>query len=134
MAKRKQAKAEKQSTRGKAAAPATSKKRGPRSQALPGMDQVRNTRLDNLCEGMAEHRRVMNAARTDEQGDIVAALQEMQRKKIGVYRHAGIELARVPGAEKLRVRLTKEEGDADAGDLEDGGEFAEERRAAVAAD
>lgn len=133
MAKTKRARSAKKSAKGKSAAvPATP--RGARSQALPGMDQVRNTRLDNLCEGMAESRRAMAQARTTENGDIVAALQEMQRKQVSVYRHAGIELARVPGAEKLRVRLTKEEGDADADDLKDGGEFADERAAAVAED
>ncbi len=31
---------------------------------------------------------------------------------VTIYKPAGIELARVPGAEKLRVRLVKEEGNA----------------------
>ena len=55
----------------------------------------------------------MNKAKTEEKGLINSALQEMQAKKITTYHHAGIELARVPGAEKLRVRLTKaaDEGD-----------------------
>lgn len=112
------------------------KKTGARSRALPGMEQVRDQRLDNLCEAMAEHRRVMNAARVEEQGDITTALQHMVKKNISVYKHGGIELARVPGAERLRVRLTKEQGDADGGDLETGddGEFANERRAAVEAE
>jgi hypothetical protein len=91
---------------------------GARSQPLPGMDQVRNGRLDGLCEGIAEQRRVMNQARQDEQADITAALPEMQRKGITAYKHGGVELVRVPGAEKLRVRLTKEQGDADGDDLE----------------
>lgn len=112
------------------------KKPGARSQVLPGLEQVRDRRLDNLCESMAEHRRAMNAARTEEVTDIAAALQHMVKKGISVYKHGGIELARVPGAERLRVRLTKEQGDADADDLETGddaggGEFDKERRAAV---
>ena len=112
------------------------KKRGARSQALPGMDQVRDQRLDNLCAAIPEPRRVMNRARVEEQGDVAAALQHMVKKGTSVYKHGGVELARVPGAEKLRVRLTKETGDADEGDLESGddaggGEFARERRAAV---
>lgn len=110
------------------------KKPGARSRALPGMEQVRDQRLDNLCEGMAEHRRVMNAARVEEQGDITAALQHMVKKGISVYKHGGIELARVPGAERLRVRVTKEQGDADGDDLETGGEFDKERREAVEED
>ena len=95
------------------------------------MEQVRNARLDNLCESIADQRRVMNAARQQEQADIQGALQEMQRKGVQTFRHGGVELARVPGAEKLRVRLTTEEGDAGDGDLEPAGEFTEEREAAV---
>lgn len=102
------------------------------------MEQRRNTRLDNYCEAIAEHRAAKNAATLAEAGDISGALQEMQRSSTTVYKHAGVELARVPGAEKLRVRLAKGEGDADAGDLEtgdgdagEGSEFAEDRANAV---
>ncbi len=55
----------------------------------------------------------MNTARVEEQQLIATALQVMVEHKIAVYRHARVELARVPGAEKLRVRMTKEEGDAE---------------------
>jgi len=90
-----------------------------RSEPLPGMEQLRNKRLDNLCESIAEHRERMNAARVEEQSDIVAALQEMQKKNIHTFKHNGVELARVPGAEKLRVRMTKDHGDAGDDDLND---------------
>lgn len=60
----------------------------------------------------------MNRARTEEQALITSALKEMQESGITVYRHARLELARVPGAEKLRVRVTKEQGDADEADFE----------------
>ena len=114
------------------------KKPGARSQVLPGMEQTRDRRLDNLCESIGEHRGLMNKARVEEQGDIAAALQHMVKKNVSVYKHGGIELARVPGAEKLRVRLTKETGDADEGDLaageDDGREFDQERRDAVNAE
>lgn len=109
-------------------------KRGVRSQPLPGMEQARSKRLDNLCESIAEHRERMNAARTEEQSDVSAALQEMQKKGIHTFKHNGVELARVPGAEKLRVRLTKDHGDASDEDLEDGDEFDDERTEATAAD
>lgn len=110
-------------------------KKGERSQPLPGMEQVRSKRLDNLCESIAEHRATMNAARTEEQSDISAALHEMQKKGIHTFKHNGVELARVPGAEKLRVRLTKDHGDAGDEDLDDTGrEYDEERSEAVAAE
>lgn len=83
------------------------------------MQQVRNVRLDHICESIGEARTQMNDAKQEEGGLIQTALQVMQNGKVTVYRHGGVELARVPGAEKLRVRLTKEQGDADAGDLEE---------------
>lgn len=54
----------------------------------------------------------MAAARADEQGSIQAALREMKAKKVGAYKHAGIELAFVAGADKLRVRVTKDAEDS----------------------
>lgn len=91
----------------------SSRPKGPRSQSLPGMSEVRNTRLDNICEGIAEERQQKNAADLEEKQLTSTALQVMQSSKISAYRHAGVELARVPGAEKLRVRLTKETGDSE---------------------
>lgn len=105
--------------------------RGARSTPLPGMEQIRSKRLDNLCESIAEQREKMNSARVEEQSDIAAALQEMQKRGIHTFKHNGVELARVPGAEKLRVRLTKDNGDASDEDLEQSDEFDEERRDAL---
>lgn len=76
------------------------------------MDRVRNQRLDNLCEAISDDRKSMATARADEQGSIQAALREMKTKKIGAYKHAGIELAFVAGADKLRVRVTKDAEDS----------------------
>lgn len=77
------------------------------------MEQVRNVRLDHICESILDERAAKNAATTEEQGLIATALQEMQKKNVTVYKHGGVELVRVPGADKLRVRLSKEDGDAD---------------------
>jgi len=85
---------------------------------LPGFEQVRSAKLDNLCEGLHDCRGTMNDAKQEETGLIQAALQVMVQRGVSVYKHAGIELARVPGAEKLRVRVIKEQGDAGAADLE----------------
>lgn len=82
------------------------------------MEQSRNVRLDNICEGVANERGIMNAASLEEKSLVQSALQVMQAKGIQVYKHAGVEMARVPGSEKLRVRLTKQTGDADENDLE----------------
>jgi hypothetical protein len=91
---------------------------GARSQTLPGLEGTRSTKLDNLCESIAEERDTMNRARQEEADLLKTALQTMVKGNISVYKHGGVELARIPGAERLRVRLVKEQGDADHGDLE----------------
>lgn len=96
----------------KSARAARPRPKGARSQALPGLEQVRDVKLDNLCEGIADTRTQMNAATAEESGLKSAALQRMQARNITVYKHGGVELVRVPGSEKLRVKLTDDEGDA----------------------
>jgi hypothetical protein len=78
-------------------------KRTPRSAALPGMEQVRDVVLDRLCESIGDAR--------DQ-----AALTRMRERKITTYQHAGVEMARVPGEEKLRVRTSKEKATASTDD------------------
>lgn len=77
------------------------------------MEQVRNKRLDNLCEALGEVREQMAQQRADESGSMQAALAEMRAKNLTTYRHAGVELARVPGEEKLRVRTSKAQATAE---------------------
>lgn len=100
------------------------------------MGQARNQRLDNICEAVAGYREKMNAIRSDEKADLGAALTIMRGKKFHAYRHASVELARVPGEEKLRVRTGG--GDATAAVEEEpasdgpgAGEFGEERTEAL---
>lgn len=86
------------------------------------MEQVRDTRLDNLCESIGDTREKLSELRQDEQSDLQAALKRMRERGLTSYRHAGVEMSRVPGEEKLRVRVTSR-GDATAEngpDLEDG--------------
>lgn len=85
----------------------------PRSQTLPGMKRVRDQKLDNICEGIADERAKKNEADTEEKSLISSALKRMQARNVNLYKHSGVELARVPGSEKLRVRLTKDTGDAE---------------------
>lgn len=125
MAKRKAAAKKAKATK-RSKAP-VKKIRSPRAQPLPGMEQVRDLTLDRLCESIGETRDTMNKLRADEAGDERAALQRMRAKELTTYRHAGVELARVPGEEKLRVRTSRaaataetadegEEGDAGTGE------------------
>jgi len=82
---------------------------GPRSQALPGMGQVRNVRLDHFCEAINQSREVMNAERNNDVSYKQGALAEMHTKGIASYVHGGVVLMRVPGEEKLQVRSTPKE-------------------------
>ena len=113
----------------KKAAPTSKARRSrPQSQPLPGFEQVLHSRLDRLCEGIAEVRTEMNEQRTIEGEKCRAALIYMHDHKVTTYRFAGVELVRVPGEEKLRVRTTKEsatlESD-DEGTGQDAGQIAE---------
>lgn len=89
------------------------KPKGPRSQALPGMEKVTDQRLNNLCEAIAEDRKNAAHAHADEVGSTQAALKRMRERGWSIYKHAGVELVFVPGADKLRVRVTKD----DVGDM-----------------
>ena len=70
--------------------------KAPKSKTPPGLEATRSERLDNICEGIAEERARLSAARTEEQQLLSSALQTRQERKISVYKHAGVELARVP--------------------------------------
>jgi hypothetical protein len=75
------------------------------------MEHVRYRELDAFCEGIADARAKKNEAIADEKGYITGALGAMQKRGCVVYKHDGIELLFVPGDAKLRVRLTKDEGE-----------------------
>lgn len=92
------------------------KARRPRQGVLPGHEQVRNERLDALCEEIGDAREVMNKGRAAEGEALGDALSEMHRAGVTVYRHAKIELARIPGGEKIRARTLKETGRASDAD------------------
>jgi hypothetical protein len=78
------------------------------------MEQVRDVVLDNACEAIGEIRDSMAEGRKDEAGHKQTALRRMHDKGLHTYRHAKVELARVEGEEKLRVRTTKETATATA--------------------
>lgn len=93
--------------------------RTPKSQGLPGLEQVRNHTLDRCAESIADCRATINNARQEEAGWIQTAIREMQKiaAELGqstyAYKHAGVELLMVPGDVKLRVRALKDGGEGD---------------------
>jgi hypothetical protein len=98
------------------------------------MEETRIVALDHAAESIAEVRSNMNRLRAEEAADMQQALRLMRQHGRTAYRHAGVELVRVPGEEKLRVRTSRDaataESEPDEPGLEDG-EFGEERAEAV---
>ena len=86
-----------------------------RSQALPGMEQVRDKVLDTICEEMADIRANLNAAKTAEKNYRAKALPRMQKRDIFQYTCAGIQLIREAGADTLSVKIAKGDGTVSVG-------------------
>src|SRR5262245_33241356 len=79
----------------------------PREQDLPGMENRRIKALDEVCASIADCRGSMNDLRAQE-GDLERhALKLMHKHEKQTWQHAGVELLRVPGEEKLRVRTSR---------------------------
>lgn len=92
----------------KVLAGALKRKPQPRPRPLPGMENARISPLDNICQSIAETREQMNSLRQEETGLETTALKLMRKHQKTSWRHAGVELVRVPGEEKLRVRTARE--------------------------
>jgi hypothetical protein len=95
----------------------TATKNGPRSQALPGMGQYMNERLNHFCESLYRTRQRMNKLRMDEKGDLQGAQSEMLRPGAGgkgktceLYVYAGIRLRMKAGVPKISCELVDDEG------------------------
>lgn len=98
----------------------------PRSQVLPGMEQVRNRALDRICEAISDVRADLNRLRGEEKDLQGQAVRVMESGKVTVYRFAGVELVLVPGDVHLRVRTLKTAANADAPSAPDDGVTADE--------
>lgn len=93
--------------------PKARQRRSAQSQVLPGLEQVRNGRLDRTCEALGDIRDTLNQSKAEESRMKQAAIQEMSAGHILTYKHAGIELVLVPGADNLRVHVIKQGTDVD---------------------
>ena len=115
----------------KTAKPAKKRTASPRSQVLPGMEQVRNRSLDHICEELSDVRREINELNGQEDSLASQAMKIMERDKVPAYRHHGIELGLQTGATKLRIRVLKDKTESsgaakqDTGSGQDAGEIAE---------
>lgn len=90
------------------AAAATSKPKGPRSQALPGMSKVRDSKIDGFCEDAGEGLDQINAGTAAVNDAKTAALQRMRAKGMSSYVHAGVRFTRNEGVDSISVKRMKE--------------------------
>lgn len=117
----------------------TPRRRTPVDQSLPGMENRRIAPLDEICHSIADARSQINDLKADEAGFEQTALGLMRQHRKTTWRAHGVELVRVPGEEKLRVRTTRggaataeveDESEIDAGDADtpdEGGDASEGR-------
>lgn len=83
--------------------------RSPRSQVLPGMEQVRNAKLDRICEDLSDIRRTINRAAGEEKDLHQQAMRVMVSDKVPTYTQSGIRLTFTEGQPHLSVKLVKEQ-------------------------
>jgi len=105
--------------------------RKPAAVALPGMEQVRDQRLDTLCKRIGDNTDAANELNRDIDADKQAALDRMLTTDTKQYHHHGVELIVRGGMAKLSVRPWKGDTVATAPttkdeDPLDGGEAIEE--------
>lgn len=93
--------------------------KAPRSVPLPGMEDARIGALDDELAAIADIREQKNELRTQETEHMRTTLKLMREHGKTSWRHAGVEAARVPGEEKLRVRTSKEKATAEVEDEDD---------------
>ncbi len=118
MSKKKPGKREKKPLVRKVAKKKAAPKPKPKAQKLPGMDQPKVRSLDAVCEKLADVRETLNDARTKEKELVGQALFHLKNHNIAGYKAHGIELYRVQGDEKVRVRVVDDDSTGDDGSEE----------------
>lgn len=95
-----------------------SARRTPRAQVLPGMEQVRDTVMDRLCEDMGESLELSAKESTEQKGLKASALKRMTDRGMHAYQHAGTRFTRIEGSDKISAKRVKEDADASVSDVE----------------
>jgi len=95
----------------------------PKQPELPGTEGVRIPELDVIAHAIATARENKNLWVADEKEQVGEALRVMTDHGETFYRSHGVELFRVTGDQKLRVRLVADE--STSGETTDQGDLAE---------
>lgn len=82
--------------------------KGPRSQALPGMEQPKHVYLDHRAARVNEIRSAKNELITEETDELRRTLKYMHDNNVKAYRKHGVTFERIEGEEKLVCRTSKE--------------------------
>lgn len=106
-------------TRKKGAGGGKPRSQQPRQQAL--IEDARIKPLDDCAASIADVRDNMNELRGEEKGYLSTARSLMHKYGKSVYKHAGVEIVLVPGDEKVRVRILKDDGNASSSGSDDAG-------------
>lgn len=61
----------------------------------------------------------MNELRAEEKGHLQVARKLMHKYGKSVYKHAGVQMALVPGDEKITVKVLRDNGDASSSGSDD---------------
>ncbi len=81
---------------------------GPRSQTLPGMEQVRDKVLDGYCEDAGEGLEQIEQGTASVTDAKSAALRRLREKGMSSYLHGGVRFTYTPGVDKVTVKRIKE--------------------------
>lgn len=87
---------------------AAPKKKGPRSQVLPGMERVRDAKLDRFCEDAGDGLVAIGAGTSAVDDAKRAALQRMRDRGMSSYVHAGVRFTLKPGVDAISVKREKD--------------------------
>jgi hypothetical protein len=63
-------------------------------------------KMDDICKRVANRHAELNDLRNDDQADYQLALDRLRKLDRVSYNRFGVEMVRVPGEEKLRVRTS----------------------------
>ena len=96
-----------------------SRPRRPKQPPLDGMDNPRIADLDQAAEAYADIRDQRIALNREEHQLKEQTLELMHKWKRVIYRHDGIDIRVIHGADDLKVKVTREEDVVTTGDVDD---------------
>lgn len=81
------------------------------------MEDFKDAELSRLASSVADERHTQAESKQNEAGLLQAVQRRMKALNRSTFKAHGVEFVRVPGDEKLRVRVSKDGGEEQGGDL-----------------